>query len=568
MVGAPATESDWKRYAEASITLFDILLEESRAEVIIASLARIVGETLGVDRCLIFDISYPRDEAICLTKWIDPARPEHAPSRDNYPLGLFRSGLELVRRTHDRLESQASAPHEVLAGDAAALLHGRMGIQSLLWYPFLFGDEGFYLLAFNHVHAPHVWTEAELEFMRAVTRHVSVALVKIRLIEERSRAERAAFAAQKLESLGLLAGGVAHDFNNLMVVVIANADLIDRRLPADSNLRELVRWIRDSGQRAAALAGQMLAYAGKGTPEVARVDPRIVVDQAVQLVRASFPDVTVEVSGDPPTIACNRAQFEQVMMNLVVNAAEAASGRPGRIAIRFAQVELAAAPGGRRWVPADPPPGAYVQLEVTDDGIGMDAATLARIFDPFFSTKFEGRGLGLSAVQGIVRDHGGALHVTSAPGRGTTFTVLWPPSSGAPLADAVVHPEYPRHGKVLVIDDESSVAAAVAAVLEDRGFSCDVAIGGAAGMDAFRTRGASIDCVLLDLTMPAPGSHEVLRALRHDRPQLPVVLMSGYTENALEWSRLAGPATRFVRKPFSSDDLVTAVATAIARGAA
>jgi signal transduction histidine kinase len=559
-----ASGSDWKRYAEASIKLFDILLEEMRDEVIIDSLARIVGETLGVDRSLIYDVSYSKDHAHCLTEWLNPARPDVTPTRGTYPLSLFRGGAELVSSTRDRLESQAVAPHEALVRDgAASLLHDQMAIKSLLWYPFMFGDDGFYLFAFNHVDAPHAWSDAEVEFMRTATRHVNMALVKIRLIEERSRAERAAFGAQKLESLGLLAGGVAHDFNNLMVVVIANAELIERRLPTGSPLREPVRWIRDSGLRAAALAGQMLAYAGKGTPRVELVDPRLVVNQAVQLVRASFPDVSVAVTGDALAIACNRTQFEQVVMNLVVNAAEATVGRSGHLTVRFASVELDTS-AGARWVPSPPQPGTYVELEVTDDGCGMESATVARIFDPFFSTKFEGRGLGLSAVQGIVRDHGGALRVTSQVGVGTTFTVLWPVRAAEPVAEPRVATVVPQHHRILVIDDEPSVATAITAVLEDRGFSCDVAVGGAAGIEAFRAYPASIDCVLLDLTMPAPSGRQVLEELRRAHPHLPVVLMSGYTENAHELAQLPGP-TRFVSKPFTTDELLVAVNAAMTR---
>jgi len=557
------SEEEWKRFSEGSLRLFDVLLLEDSSVRIFDALARIAGETLDVDRSLIYDVSFTKDAAECLTEWIPPERTDIARTKAIYPLAVFRTTAETVMAERHWLKSDVDAPFRSLVADGAApLLHGGMSIKSLLWFPFLFRDDGFFILAFNHCDDTHAWKPVEIEFMRTVTRHVTMALVKVALIEQRSRTEQAMFAAQKLESLGVLAGGLAHDINNLMVGVVSNAELVESKLQPGSPLRERVVAIREAGERAASLAGQMLAYAGKGGSELSVSDPCEALEVTVKLLRASLPDVRVEVASDQdvPSILCNRAQLDQVLMNLLLNAAEAMQGRQGAIRTGCDIVDVDERDAKAAGLPG---PTKMVRFQVADEGPGIAPATLDRIFDPFFTTKFAGRGLGLSAVQGIVRSHGGAVGVESTEGKGTRFSVLWP------VAPEAMHKTSTRatppspipalKGRVLVIDDEPAVLNAISAILEDDGFAHAIANGGAAALEKWRAEKDTFDAVLLDLTMPPPRGLDVLAVLRADVPTLPVVIMSGYTDDP-GVAKLADKRTIFIRKPFSIEGLLEALA--------
>ncbi len=244
----------------------------------------------------------------------------------------------------------------------------------------------------------------------------------------RKRAEERLRQAQKMESIAVLAGGVAHDFNNLLVGVIGNASLAIDMLPPGSPAVEALELIIKSGEQAAHLTRQMLAYSGKGQFFVERVRLSDVVREVTALVRPAAPtEIAMQLELDPdlPDIQADRIEIHQVLMNLVINAREAIGDQAGRIVVRTGsrQVDEAFPPDLEGNIPT---PGRYAFLEVRDTGCGMDEATKAKIFDPFFTTKFQGRGLGLAAVAGIVRGHRGAIRVTSAPGRGTSFFLLFP----------------------------------------------------------------------------------------------------------------------------------------------
>jgi signal transduction histidine kinase/CheY-like chemotaxis protein len=546
---------DESRYADGSSRLFDVLLLEEDPAVILGELARIVGETLRVDRSLIFDISFSDDRALGLIEWLTPERAELATARETYPLGLFRRCAELLFSTRTWFESHAEAPHPALVADGAvSLLHGDLRIRSLLWYPFSFRADGFYTMVFNYIddggRAAHVWQPRQLEFMRTATRHVGMALMKIELLRQRAAAEAALFKAQKRESLGILAGGVAHDLNSLMVGVVSSAELLARRIPDESPLRETIRTIADAGMRASRLAGQLLAYAGKTTPGTAVISFAEIATETLQLVRATIDaDVELVIEPSAPAVDGNASQLEQVVMNLLVNAAEASPGS-APIELRLGARDLTPTEAAELGVA----PGRFACLTVTDHGSGMDAAVLARVFDPFFSTKFAGRGLGLSAVQGIVKHHRGAIRISSTAGSGSTVTVLIP---------AAVRASQPKlaHRVVLVVDDEPTVLAGVTALLEDVGFRCHAASGGRAALELFAAHEREICGALLDLTMPEPSGTEVLAALRRMRPDLPVVVMSGYARDA--GALPLDGRTRFVAKPFSTTALVAALEAVI-----
>jgi PAS domain S-box-containing protein len=408
--------------------------------------------------------------------------------------------------------------------------------------------------------------------------------VVIRDITERKRveAERLAFErrlleTQKLESLGVLAGGIAHDFNNLLMGVLGNASLALLDLPPDSPAEYSIRQIEAAARRAAELTRQMLAYAGKGQFVVQAVDLNAIVEEMSRLAQVSFgKGVSLQRRLDEslPLIEADAAQMRQVVMNLVVNASEAIGSAAGTIELTTGVRRLTSAYLATTYMAPDLPSGSYVYLEVTDTGDGMDGATLARIFEPFFTTRFTGRGLGLSAVLGIVRGHRGALQVQSEPEHGTTFTIFLPTTDHRPPttdhrpaeADretSVVGRQSSVAGSVLVIDDDASVRALTARMLDRFGYIVRTAADGYAGVAAFGAQPDTIDCILLDMSMPQMDGVQTLHELRRIRPDVRVVLMSGYDEQEVA-ARFAGQTLASVLpKPFSPDMLREHVRRAI-----
>jgi PAS domain S-box-containing protein len=251
-------------------------------------------------------------------------------------------------------------------------------------------------------------------------------------ISDRKRTEDSLRETQKLESLGLLAGGIAHDFNNLLTGVVGNASLLAEDVPPGSTQAETVQSLMDSAERMARLTAQMLAYSGRGQFLIEPVDLSTQVIQITSLIQASIPknvEVRLALANDLPLIEVDISQLQQIIMNLVINAAEAIGSGPGTVELTTSVESVTEADLRANLTHTDPPAGAYVAMCVEDTGCGMDEETRARIFDPFFTTKFTGRGLGLSSVLGIVRGHKGLITLDSRPGAGTKFRVFFPISA-------------------------------------------------------------------------------------------------------------------------------------------
>jgi signal transduction histidine kinase/CheY-like chemotaxis protein/sensor domain CHASE-containing protein len=380
--------------------------------------------------------------------------------------------------------------------------------------------------------------------------------------EERRRLDAKLQEAQKLESLGMLAGGIAHDFNNLLTGILGNADLALLELSPESPSREELEQIRLAATRAADLTRQMLVYSGKGRFTSEFVDLSVLVGEMAHLLESSISKKAVlrcDFAPDLPTIECDPTQIRQVLMNLITNASDALEGEPGGISIRTGVCAL----DRQDLLNADAdetfPHGPHVFFEVADTGCGMDEATRARIFDPFFSTKFLGRGLGLAAVQGIVHSHGGTIRVDSEPGAGTTTTVLFPCSPGTTVAQekrpAARVETVEGRGTVLVVDDEEHVRRLLARLVSRLGFSVRMAADGVEAVRVFSAHADEIVAVMLDMTMPRMGGPEAMRAIRAVRPETKVVLSSGYAkEESLKDLDAAGPVV-FLQKPFTATDV-------------
>jgi signal transduction histidine kinase/CheY-like chemotaxis protein len=403
------------------------------------------------------------------------------------------------------------------------------------------------------------------------------ALVILNDLTSRNRAERERLEmeaqlrhTQKLESIGVLSGGIAHDFNNLLTSVLGYASMALFELPDDSPVRPMLREIETAAERASHLTRQLLAYSGRGkfSVELLALDER--VREMEQLLRTVVSKkARIELDLQPASISADPAQIDQIAMNLITNASDALGDEPGTISIRSG-VRLV----GAGEVPASSispalPPGRYAFLEVRDTGCGMSEDTLARIFDPFFTTKFTGRGLGLAAVLGIVRSHRGGIQIASTPGRGTTFTVLFPavePAAAQALLPASAAPAPgTERGSVLIVDDEAIVRSFARRALESAGFATIEAADAETAIETFDKQAGEIQSVLLDLTMPRMDGWQLLERIRRSQPDIPVLIMSGYSAPETLPSAFGMGPTSFLLKPFRRQDLVDHMSALVAR---
>jgi len=373
---------------------------------------------------------------------------------------------------------------------------------------------------------------------------------------ERRQLEAQIQHAQKLESLGVLAGGIAHDFNNLLMVILGNADLALMELSPVSPATENVGEIKKASQRAAELCKQMLAYSGKGRFVIEPVDLSHVVEELSHMLEISISKKAILkynfVEG-LPAVEADITQIRQIIMNLITNASEAIGDKSGIISITTGAVDCDRAYLRGAYLDEELSEGCYVTLEVADTGCGMDAETQAKLFDPFFTTKFTGRGLGLAAVLGIVRGHGGTVKVYSEVGRGTTFKVLLPAcvdDARANRAAAEAAPAEPIVGTVLLADDEETVRKVAKRMLERMGLTVLTAEDGREAVETYRQRRDEIDCVILDLTMPHMDGEEAFRELRRIQEDVCVVVSSGYNQQEVTQRFLGKGLAGFIQKPY------------------
>lgn len=391
--------------------------------------------------------------------------------------------------------------------------------------------------------------------------------------EEKARRELEARIqhTQRLESLGVLAGGIAHDFNNLLAVIMGRAGLALADLPQESSSRANIEEVICAARTAAGLTQQMLAYSGRGRFTVELINLSQLIEDVTRLLAAVISKKAIlrlNVPADLPLIEGDPAQLRQVVINLLTNASDALGEHSGRIQVTTGSQEYGDGELPSLVPDRNLPGGAYVFLEVVDTGCGMDRATMAKIFDPFFTTKFTGRGLGLAAVHGIVRGHHGALQVRSEPGHGSSFRIVLPAAAGkiipprAKADDAVQEIDWRPDGVVLVVDDEPAIRALAGQILERSGAKVVTAVDGDDAVRQFEAHRDAISAVLLDLTMPGMDGDEVFRQLIAAKPDVKVILCSGYDGHdvnlKLGFDRPAG----FLRKPYSPAELINSLHSA------
>jgi PAS domain S-box-containing protein len=376
-------------------------------------------------------------------------------------------------------------------------------------------------------------------------------------------AQETTLGRQKMESVGMLAAGVAHDFGNLMGGIIASTDLALSEVADNSPVAEEVQKIQTIAFRASEIVRQLMVYSGQETASFAPLQISLLIEEMAELLKISLPkNVTLKIHSDKdlPSIRGNASQIRQVIMNLIINASEAIGKDGGVITVSAAPVT-----GGKELAlgsAMELSQGEYVRLEVSDTGSGMTERQRSRIFDPFFTTKSTGRGLGLAVVQGVVRAHNGAINVLSLPGEGTTFQIFLPVSvqsereGNANVTNAPIQ-DIRSGGRIaLLVEDEEPLRVAIAKTLRKEQFVVFEAIDGSNAIDLLEVHKQEIDLILLDLSIPGSCSRAVLEKAQQSRPEIKVIVMSAHNENMARQSIDLQQSGAFIRKPFRLAELV------------
>ncbi|MEI6208462.1 MAG: PAS domain S-box protein [Desulfuromonadales bacterium] len=380
--------------------------------------------------------------------------------------------------------------------------------------------------------------------------------------KERIQLEQQFHHAQKLESLGVLAGGIAHDLNNILTVILGHCYMAKEDFIPEQEYKAAFQKVESASNRAADLCRQMLAYAGKSQSVQTRIDVWSLVDEVAKMLQAAIKknvSVRLDLNRDVPAIKGDAGQIQQIVMNLVINSAEAIGDVSGSIGIQLRETIYEVNQTDTDVFGTIIKAGRYACLEVADTGIGMDEETQKRIFEPFYSTKFTGRGLGMSAIQGIIKSHEGMLLLTSSPGAGTTFKVLFPLSEafdGFVTAPARLTPFKKTGGTILLVDDELELQNIGATVLKSMGFKALTARDGCEALEIFcEHRRGDIDLILLDLIMPVMGGMDTYHELRKTDTTIPIVICSGYGVESVTHVINNDQHAGFVHKPYKPDEL-------------
>jgi two-component system, cell cycle sensor histidine kinase and response regulator CckA len=402
----------------------------------------------------------------------------------------------------------------------------------------------------------------EASISRVRTSSENLYTVILRDVSVRKRIEDQLRHAQKMEAVGQLAGGIAHEFNNYLAIIMGYTELLERETMGNDSLRMSLSEIKDASQKVASLTRQLLAFSRKQVIELREVDLNSAVWETHKLLRRLIPvtiDLIPKLQDDVGKVKADPAQVQQILINLVLNARDSLPDG-GKIFIETEEVELDPEYASRH---LDVQPGRYVMLSVADTGIGMDNETLSRIFEPFFTTKEEGKGtgLGLATTYGIVKQSGGHLTVASVPGKGSTFRIYLPKlsDSGAIPQPSKAQFNQPRRETVLVVEDESALRKLMTKVFERAGFQVVEAKDGEQAVEICKSWAEPLDMVVSDLAMPKLNGLQLKEAVSGLCPAAKFLLISGYAEDVVEDPAILRKDTNFLEKPFLPDELILKV---------
>jgi len=381
--------------------------------------------------------------------------------------------------------------------------------------------------------------------------------------EERLQLQQQFYHTQRLESLGVLAGGIAHDFNNILMVILGHCYVASDESDLNINVKNRILQIETASHRAADLCRQMLTYAGKSPLLQSSVNIGLLVEDVVKMLRsAAMKNIEIKLVGkhDLPDLKGDSGQIQQIVMNLIINAAEAIGDKTGTIQVELSEAAIEADLAEKDTFGACMRAGRYVCLKVSDNGCGMNEETQKRIFEPFYTTKVTGRGLGMSAIRGIVTSHDGILKLVSTPGLGTSFKVYFPLQVASHAAAVVTQPDtliFPEKssGFILLVDDDDTLRNLGVILLELLGFSVITAQHGREALEVYRERSSEIDAIVLDQMMPVMGGIEAYHELRKGAPTLPIIISSGYEFESVAEAIGADGYTGFIHKPYKLDQL-------------
>lgn len=450
-----------------------------------------------------------------------------------------------------------------------------LGISSMLDAPIRVDGRVYGILCHEHTGPPRHWIPDEEGFagsLADLAGQVFGTQQRKFMEQERRQVEARLFETQRLESMGLIAGGVAHDFNNLLTVILGNLSLAQQDLAADSPLRANLAQVESAARKAAHLSRQLLAYSGQGPLAQEAVDLNDCVRDMALLLEVTLSkkmQLRLELAPHGPAVQGDPGQIRQVVMNLVLNAAEAIGDASGAVVVRTGPPRAPIAPPILSALPAGTE--RLVELSVRDTGPGIPPDLYPRIFDPFFSTKGVGRGLGLAAVAGIVRAHQGEIAVVAPPEGGVEFRVRFPASTQAPKAPPAAPARETRADQrrggagrlVLVADDESNVLELAREILTRAGYQVLTATDGREAVSVFSRRAEDVRLVVLDYTMPGLKGDEAFHKIQALRPGVPVLIASGYSDRSAAHLFQAQGFAGFVQKPYLAEDLERAVQAAL-----
>ncbi len=439
------------------------------------------------------------------------------------------------------------------------LINGNLELVEYFENPILAGDGSERLIAWHNAFI----TDSEGKVTGLLSSGQDITVYR-KAAQERRDLEMQMQHAQKLESLGVLAGGIAHDFNNILMAILGNTNIALMDLSPENPVYNNIKAVETAARGAANLAKQMLAYSGKGKFLIEAVNLNDAVDEMTRILDVSISkntEVKYQYAPDLPLIEADATQIKQVIMNLVTNASDAVDNSPGTISITTGAMYCDDSYLASTYISEALDSGLYVFLEVSDTGCGMDRETLKKLFDPFYSTKFTGRGLGLSAVLGIIRGHKGAIKVYSEPGTGTSIKVLFPVND---LEQKLYRKEkrekrnsWTGSGTILLVDDEEAILSVGKQMLEHLGFHVVTASDGAEAVRIYRKSSGTITLVILDYIMPHLDGKQTFRELCRIKKDVQVIMCSGYNKQEVIRGFTDRPPAGFLHKPYIFKELIS-----------